>query len=230
MSDHVSPMDHDAFDTALIAAFFRLAAAEGWRRANVVAAARAADLPLATARERFPGKAAVLLRFGRMADQAALNGAASEGPVKDRLFDLLMRRFDAMQPHRAGVLALMRALPCEPGTALLLTCATRRGMRWMLQAAGCGTSGVRGELRVRGLMAVWLWTLRTWEKDETEDLSATMATLDAALGRADRLAGWLGGGRRATPAEAAGEPPPAETPPGEPPPGTESMGEDGALA
>jgi ubiquinone biosynthesis protein COQ9 len=219
----VSSMDHDAFDSALIAAFFRLAAAEGWQRANVVVAARAADLPLATARERFPGKAAVLLRFGRMADQAALNGAAAEGPAKDRLFDLLMRRFDAMQPHRAGILALMRALPSQPGTALLLTCATRRGMRWMLQAAGCGTSGVRGALRVRGLVAVWLWALRAWDKDETEDMSATMAALDTALGRADRLAGWLGGGRRASP---AGEAEIAE----EPPPGTESMGEDGALA
>ncbi len=132
-------MDDAAFDSALIAAAFQLAAEQGWRRVSVVAAARAAGLPLARARERFPGRAAILLRFGRLADQAALAEAPSEGPVRDRLFDLLMRRIDALQTHRAGVLALLRALPAEPPTALLLALATRRSMRWMLEAAGIPT-------------------------------------------------------------------------------------------
>ena len=156
-------------------------------------------MPLARARERFPGRAAILVRFGRLADQAALAEAPSDGPVRDRLFDLLMRRIDALQAHRAGVLALLRALPAEPPTALLLTLATRRGMRWMLEAAGVPTRGIGGELRVKGLLAVWLWTVRAWRSDESEDLSATMAALDAALRRAEQAAEWLGW--RARPAD-----------------------------
>ena len=135
-ASHDPSMDDAAFDNALIAAAFQLAAEQGWRRVSVVAAARAAGLPLARARERFPGRSAILLRFGRLADQAALAEAPSEGPVRDRLFDLLMRRIDALQTHRAGVLALLRALPAEPPIALLLALATRRSMRWMLAAAG----------------------------------------------------------------------------------------------
>ncbi|HVC63273.1 MAG TPA: TetR family transcriptional regulator [Acetobacteraceae bacterium] len=181
------------FDSALLAAFFRLAAEKGWRGTSVAEAARAAALPLAEARVRFPGHAAVLLRFGRMADQAALAETPSDGTVRDKLFDLLMRRFDALQAHRAGVIALLRAVPTEPPTALLLACATRRSMRWMLETAGVSTAGLRGELRVRGLFAVWVWTLRAWQRDESADLSGTMAALDAALRRADRLAAWLGG-------------------------------------
>ena len=72
------------------------------------------------------------------------------------------------------------------------------------EAAGVSTSGLRGQLRVRGLIAVWMWTLRAWERDERADLSGTMAALDAALRRADRLAALLGGG--STPAEASGAP------------------------
>ena len=209
-------MDDAAFDEALVAAFFRLAAEVGWPRATVAAAARSADLPLAQARARFPSRAAVLLRFGRLADQAALADAPADGSVRDRLFDLLMRRFDVLQAHRAGVLALLRALPTEPPTGVLLACATRRSMRWMLDAAGASTRGVRGELRVRGLVALWLWVLRAWERDETGDLSATMAALDAALRRAERVAAMLGGGtpRREATADASmaedaadGEPP-----------------------
>jgi ubiquinone biosynthesis protein COQ9 len=181
------------FDHTLIAAAFRLAADTGWARLTIADAAREAGLPLAEARTRFPGKAALLRRFGAMVDQAALSGDQGEGPVRERLFDLLMSRFDAMKPHRDGLRALLRALPREPATALALACATRRSMRWMLQAAGVSTAGVRGELRVRGLIAVWLWAVRAFERDDTEDLAPTMAALDTALGRAHAAAAWLSG-------------------------------------
>ena len=202
-------MDDAEFDRALIAAAFQVAADQGWRRLNVAAAARAGGLPLPRARERFPGRAAILVRFGRLADQAALADAPSEGPVRDRLFDLLMRRIDALQSHRGGVLALLRALPSEPPFALLLGLATRRSMRWMLEAAGVSTAGVRGELRIRGLDAVWFWTIRAWRADETEDLAPTMAALDTALRRAEQAAEWLGHRSRASAQ-------PAEQPPGPP--------------
>jgi ubiquinone biosynthesis protein COQ9 len=213
---HDAVMDDAAFDRALIAGAFQLAEESGWRSVSVAAAASAAGLPLARARERFPGRAAVLLRFGRLADQAALAEVPSDGSARDRLFDLLMRRIDALQAHRSGVLALLRALPADPPTALLLALATRRSMRWMLEAAGITTRSLRGELRVRGLLAVWLWTIRAWRSDATEDLSATMAALDNALRRAESAAGWLGW--RPRPAEpspedaAATDEPPPEAP------------------
>jgi AcrR family transcriptional regulator len=186
-------MDDDTFDRALIAAAFAQAAELGWRHVSVAGAARAAGLPLPRARARFPSRAALLLRFGRIADQAALAEVSGEGSVRDRLFDLMMRRIDVLQAHRAGVLALLRALPCEPPTAVLLACATRRSLRWLAQAAGVELSGLRGALTLRGLVAVWLWALRAWERDASADLSATMAALDTALGRAEQAARWLHG-------------------------------------
>lgn len=201
-------MDDTDFDTALIASALTLAGTDGWRSVSVAAAARAADLPLSRARVRFPGKAGILLGFGRMADELTLEDATDEGPVRDRLFDLLMRRFDALQAQRAGVLAVMRALPFDPCTAVLLSCATHRSMRWMLEAAGGSSTGLTGELRVKGLVAVWLWAMRAWERDESEDLTGTMAALDTALSRAEQAAGWLTG-RPAVKVD-------AETPKGEP--------------
>ena len=79
------------FDSALIAAAFRLAARDGWTRVSVVAACREAGLPLTEARTRFPTRGHILVRFGQMADQFALTDAPDEGPVRDRLFDLLTR-------------------------------------------------------------------------------------------------------------------------------------------
>ncbi len=183
---------HDTqFDASLIASAFDIAAKRGWRHVSVAEAARAAGLPLPRARRRFPGRAAILLRFGQAADAAALDSAADVGPVKDRLFDMLMRRIDVLQAHRAGVLALLRALPALPGAALLLEVATRRSMRWLLEAAGLDASGLNGLLHVRGLEAVWLWTVRAWARDESADLGTTMATLDQALQRAGEVSQWL---------------------------------------
>ena len=177
-------MDTAQFDHALITAVFQRAALVGWRDTNLVDAARDAALDLARVRLRFPGKTAVLLRFGTMADQAVLAGAPAEGTPREKLFDLIMLRFDQLQQHRDGVLALMEALRTDPGTALLLYGATLRSMRWLLDAAGVPSTGVVGGLRVHGLAAVWAYALRAWQADEGSDLPGTMAALDRALDRA----------------------------------------------
>jgi AcrR family transcriptional regulator len=203
------------FDTSLVTAAFRMAGEEGWHKVNAAAAARAAGLSVAEARARFPSRASILLRFGRMADQVALRDAPTEGSVRDRLFDLLMQRFDFLQDHREGVRALLRSLPYDPLTAALLACSTTRSMRWMLQGAGVDATGPRGDLQTHGLLAVWLWAVRAWEKDESEDLSGTMAAVDSGLQRAEGLASWLGGSRPAPPPPVhvgAGEMDPAHPP------------------
>ncbi len=212
-------MGDDEFDKALVGAVFALAGRNGWGAVSVAEAARSAGLDLARARGRFPGRTAALLRLGRMADQAALAQTPSEGSVRDRLFYLIMERIDVLQDHRAGVLALLRHLPFEPGTALLLDASTRRSMRWLLEAAGVSASGWRGEVRAQGLYAVWLWAVRAWMNDETDDMSSTMSAVDTALQRAGRAAEWLGD--RAPPS-AAGAPAPPEPEPDAGPPAPES--------
>src|SRR5579875_4167451 len=114
-------MDDLEFDRAFIQAAFDLLARQGWRRLSLAAAAREANLSLEQARLRFPNRMVLLMRFGRLADARALAEAPATGPVRDRLLDMMMRRFDVLQAHRGGVLALLRALPAEPELALLLS-------------------------------------------------------------------------------------------------------------
>jgi len=211
----VPSMDDAAFDRAVIAAVFEQAGLRGWQDVSLVEAARDAGLELARVRARFPGRAAVLLRFGVVADQAALAASGAEENPRERLFDMLMERFEALQRHRPGVLALAQALRTDPGLALLLYGATLRSMRWLLEAAGVPTAGVIGQLRVHGLLALWLYALRAWQADESEDLSATMAAVDRGLDRAMQ-AERSAPGRRPLP-----EPPTAEP---EPPGAVESPG------
>ena len=202
--------DHD-FDRALIAAFFDLAGRKGWPHATVPAAARAGRLELARARARFAGRCAVLLRFGSLADQAALEGAG-DGPPRDVLFDIVMRRIDMLQSHRAGVVALLQSLPLDPPIALLLASSSLRSMGWLLEGAGIDNSGIKGKLRVKGLLAVWLWTVRAWQRDTSVDLSATMAALDQALNRAEQAEATFASRVRTTAPDLVDEPAPEISP------------------
>ncbi|GBQ32502.1 TetR family transcriptional regulator [Gluconacetobacter sacchari] len=193
-------MDNDQFDDALLRAAMERAALYGWARLSVVDAARDAGMPLEEARRRFPAKTAILLKLGRLADESALVDDGSTGTVREQLFDALMRRFDVLQQYREGVRAVMRALPFDPALALFLAATTAQSMRWMAGAAGLDTSGPLGALRLQGLIGVWTYTMRAWERDDTEDMSRTMAALDQALDRAGRLGSLLARRGAATPA------------------------------
>ncbi len=176
-------MDDAEFDRAAVKAVFEQAALRGWQDVNLVEAGQDAGLDLARLRRRFPNRAAVLMRFGAEIDGAALSGVPS-GTPRERLFDILMNRFEALQVHRDGVLALLSAIRTDPATSLLLYGSTLRSMKWLLEGAGVPASGITGTVRVHGLLALWLYALRTWEQDDSLDLSGTMAAVDRGLDRA----------------------------------------------
>ena len=64
-------------------------------------------------------------------------------------------------------------------------------MGWMLEAAGIGTDGAGGSLRVTGLAAVYASVFRTWLEDDDPGHARTMAALDRRLRRGERTLGGL---------------------------------------
>jgi ubiquinone biosynthesis protein COQ9 len=181
-------------DEALIGALWRVVAAHGWEGLTMGRLAAEAGVPLATLRERFPTRLDALVLHGRVVDRAVLDGTApgQGGAARDRLFDVLMRRFDAMQPHRAGILRFLAHLRRDPGLAASLAPRIAMSMRWMLDAAEIGGEGCMRRAMALGLVGVWLATVRAWAEDESEDLGHTMAALDRALDRAEQIARTFG--------------------------------------
>jgi len=177
-------------DDALVAALWRVIAAHGWPGLTMARLAAEADLPLASLRERFPSRLDALILHGRLVDRVVLAGtvAGQDGLPRDRLFDVLMRRLDAMQPHRAGILRFLRDMRRDPSLAALLGPQLSLSMRWMLDAAEIGGDGCRRRLLALGLVGVWLAAVRAWAEDESEDLGTTMAALDRVLDRAEQVA------------------------------------------
>jgi AcrR family transcriptional regulator len=181
----------------ILAGAMEAAAATGWRKASLADIAAAAGVSLAELHAHFADKPAILRGLVDYADRAVLAGAgkrkdAGESP-RDRLFDVLMRRFDALKPFRPGLAAVMKEMGgIGVGDAI---CGVQRMMRslgWMLEAAGIGTGGMAGNLRVKGLAVVYAATFSTWLKDDSEDMAKTMAALDKNLDRAERWTSFFG--------------------------------------
>ncbi|MCB1556178.1 MAG: TetR/AcrR family transcriptional regulator [Alphaproteobacteria bacterium] len=175
-----------------VAAAMSLAAAEGWETVTLHAIAAQAKLSLAVLREHFDDKTDILAAYGRGVDRRVLEQTASAGddtsPPRDRLFDVLMERFEILNEDRNAVCAILRSFRCDPKQAVIGLPHLGRSMVWMLEAAQIETGGIKGALRVAGLTGLYLKTLWVWARDDSADLAATMAALDKNLSRAERWA------------------------------------------
>lgn len=178
---------------------FALAAERGWRDLSLAEIAEAAKVPLSTLYPLYPSKQAIVEGFADHVDAAVMAeedgeaGEVGEGPALDRLFDVLMRRFEAMQPQREAIGAILQDQLRDPLSVCCGLARLRRSMAAMLETAGFSTTGLRGIVRIKGISAIYLSTVRVWLRDDSEDMAKTMASLDKQLKRADAFLGRLPG-------------------------------------
>jgi AcrR family transcriptional regulator len=170
----------------IVDALMELAGERAWEDISISDIAARAGVSLADFRDAFPSKGAVLAGLSRRIDRIVLDDTGDElagEPAKDRLFDVLMRRLDAMTPYRAGLEAVARWARRDPVAALALNQMAVNSMRFMLEAARIDAEGPLGLAKTQGLVLVWLRVLDVWFDDDEGDLSRTMAALDRELAR-----------------------------------------------
>jgi AcrR family transcriptional regulator len=156
--------------------------------------AKEAAVSLVQLREMFGSTRAILAAHMKEIDQQVLAGGdadlAEETP-RERLFDVLMRRIELLDPRKAAVRSLIRSCRRDPGLAVVLNGLAVRSQMWMLAAADIDASGPRGMVRAQGLALLFSSVLRVWVDDDDPGRARTMAALDRALARGQRLAGFL---------------------------------------
>lgn len=174
-----------------------IAAAGDWARCRLIDIAAAAGLTLGTLPSGYRNKTDVLRVLAKRLDAevlAAVEGSADDPdiPVRERLLEVLMQRFDAMAPYKAGITGVLRTMPLSPGTMQHGVPALARSMKATLDIVKIPSGGISGALRAKGLAVVFLDGLRVWIGDDSPDLSATMRRLDERLRQAEGIALSLG--------------------------------------
>lgn len=171
---------------AIIDALLELASERSWEDITISDVASRANVPLSAFRDYFPSKGAVLASFSRRIDHVVLDATGDDlagEPVKDRLFDILMRRLDALAPYKLGLEAVYEWARRDPLAASALNRVVVNSMRFMLEAAGIDSEGPVGALKLQGLALAWGRILRVWFQDDDPGLASTMAALDRELTR-----------------------------------------------
>lgn len=176
----------------LIVAALRLASEKGWRRLGMAEIAEAAGMSLEETYAVARSKHGILAALRRRIDEAMLAGGVVSGDSpRDRLFDVLMRRLEAMRPYRAGLRAILRDSVGSPALLGMLP-GLLRSMGWTLTAAGLPASGCRGRLARRVVGAIYVSVLPAFFRDESRDLGTTMSALDKRLRQVEAVFSALG--------------------------------------
>jgi len=165
-------------------------AEEGWERFTFEAAAQKSGVSLDEYRRQFDSPADVMRQLFQHIDELMLKELSGDSfddcETKEALFEIIMARLDVSGPYKAVLKGFWfaRDIPAA-------LCLAPQGMEsaiWILNRAGVPTNGMRGALRVQGFATLYLMVLQKWFSDESADHAQTMAFLDQALGRMDRLA------------------------------------------
>jgi AcrR family transcriptional regulator len=170
-----------------------LLAEHSFEQIGLAEVAGRAGIRLSQLRAEFGSTLAILAAHIKEIDRVVLAGGddmAGE-PARERLFDVLMRRLDALAPYKEAVRSIMYSARRNPGLAFALNAMAVRSQHWMLEAAGIRASGPRGALRAQGAALMFARVLSVWIDDEEEGLDRTMAALDRRLASAERWAGFL---------------------------------------
>ncbi len=178
----------------VIDAALKLAADSAWRSISLGDIARATRISLATLQENFGSKTAIVAAVMARTNATVLSGVDSSAdtePARDRLLDTIMRRLDALQPHKPAICSILRDMPSDPAGLFCLAPGFFNSMAWTLEAAGIGSAGPGGRLRVKGLGMIYLGALCVWSRDDSSDQGRTLAFLDRRLRQAERLVKWI---------------------------------------
>lgn len=190
-------MTSETVRDACLRSFLTLLAERPYARIDLADVAERCGVSLSEMRAGFGSCADLLAAFFRATDRQVLAEGgpddaafADEGP-KERLFEVLMRRLDALEPHKDAVRGLVRSARRDPALALRLLRLSEASQRWMLAAAGIDCAGLGGSVRAKGLALLFARVLDVWLEDDDPGLSRTMAALDSELATGGKLLGML---------------------------------------
>jgi AcrR family transcriptional regulator len=172
----------------MVDALLALAAEQPWDMISLAAVATRADVSLADLRDAFPSKGAMLGGFVRRIDRIVLEGTGEDmddQSARDRLLDVMMRRFDALLPYREGLRSITAGMERDPLGLLALNQQGLNSWRYMLEAAGIDVEGPLGAVKIQGAILVFGRAFRTFLDEEDAALPRTMAVLDRELKRGE---------------------------------------------
>lgn len=168
----------------ILKTFLDLLSEHAYEDVSLPLIAEVAKVKLSDMRGAYGSKQDLVAAFAEMIDTKVLDERdedMGDQPPRDRLFDVLMTRIDALSEHKEAVRALHSAARRDPGVAMDFNRLEIRSQKWMLIAAGIEVSGLKGSIVAQGLSIAFARVVGVWLDEADEGMPRTMARLDKEL-------------------------------------------------
>ena len=106
---------------------------------------------------------------------------------KDMLFEILMMRFDLLQDNRKAVLSVLKSFKYQPQELIFLLPQVLDSIVSILGYANISSKGIIGQIKIKGILLIYISTFFVWIKDANSSLEKTMTALDSYLDHAGKI-------------------------------------------
>ncbi len=166
----------------LVEALLVVTARKGWESVTLEDVAKKSYISL----KQYRDKTDLLPLLVSYMDDRMVEGfsPSSESLLHDRLFEILMARFDAVQKHRKAMQSIFKGVPKDPKAVCAVLPCLRASAGIVIDRTDMTGCKATNTLILFGVMAA---TLYVWMRDESDDLAPTMAALDKRLKQVERF-------------------------------------------
>ena len=110
---------------------------------------------------------------------------------KDMIFEILMMRFDILQKYRKGILSIFNSFKGKPQDLVFLLPNIIDSIILMVNYTNVSTKGIKGQLKIKGIVIIYISSFFAWMNDDTPSLDKTMITLDKNLDQAGKILSFI---------------------------------------
>ena len=174
-------------------AAFELAQQEGWRWLTSSKVSDQTGIKEGKIKNIYPTKYELIFHLIDDMNKFAINSKnfSIDDSLHDKLFDLLMARFDFLYPYKSTIQLIVSDSSNNPQFYAKLLIKLKESMTLTLRVIGVQVSGWQGRLKIRGISLVYINSFRVWLNDESLDSGQTMATLNSGLEKANSIASFF---------------------------------------
>ena len=174
----------------ILQTFLDLLSDHPYEEVSLPLVAEKAKIKLSDMRGAYGSKLELVAAFAEKIDTAVLDERdedMGDQPPRDRLFDVLMTRIDALAEHKEAVRALYKAARHDPALAIDFNRLEVKSQKWMLIAASIDVSGLKANIIAQGLSIAFARVVDVWLDEADEGMPRTMAKLDRELDKGSSL-------------------------------------------
>ena len=110
---------------------------------------------------------------------------------KDMIFEIIMMRFDILQKYRKAIKSIFVSLKNKPNQLICFLPEILDSIILMITCINISNKGIVNNLKVKGILIVYISSFLIWIKDESPSLEKTMTALDNYLNQGESILNFI---------------------------------------